>query len=34
MAKLRIAFSGIGAVDGNNEGMIAASYQRTKKADI
>ena len=34
MAKLRIAFSGIGAVGGYYGGMVAARYQGTIKADI
>ncbi len=34
MVKLRIAFSGIGAVGGYYGGMIAARYQGTFKADI
>ena len=33
MAKLRIAFSGIGAVGGYYGGMVAARYQGTIKAE-
>ena len=34
MAKLRIAFSGIGAVGGYYGGMVAARYQGTIKAYV
>lgn len=34
MAKLRIAFSGIGAVGGYYGGMLASRYQGTERADI